>query len=191
MMSNIKHYKVWNSEHNIQKDVTAENLQDLLYKVTVEFDIGSADIKLVLEEDGTEVDDEDYFKFISSGTIFQILSQFQIWKPLPSGGNDVYDGPPGTISNELVSLLSGINSDLAKCLALSDSQLEEIANMSLVELSRLLVDSEQFATYFKEACEKELISREDNDDILYLLRMIDKHQSESVKRRKIDDTDSD
>ncbi|CAI9723996.1 DNA fragmentation factor subunit alpha-like [Octopus vulgaris] len=192
-MSFYKEYKVWNTQHNVQKEVKAESLEDLLIKAKAEFGIDSTtEVKLVLDEDGTEVDDEDYFQFVSSDTTLQILLSFQSWSPihLLRASYDVSDGPPA-LPNDLLLLLSGIKFDLAKCLALSDNHLEEITKIPVSDLATILVDSEQFARNFKEACEMELITREDNDDLLQLIRMAAEHQNGSVKRQKIDNTESD
>ena len=37
--------------------------------------------KVVLEEDGTEVDDDEYFQFLSNNTIFLLLAEDEQWTP--------------------------------------------------------------------------------------------------------------
>ena len=39
-----------------------------------------ARLTLVLQEDGTEVDDEDYFQCLDSGTVFLLLREGEKWK---------------------------------------------------------------------------------------------------------------
>ena len=34
-----------------------------------------------MEEDGTEVDDEEYFQCLESGTVFLLLREDEKWKP--------------------------------------------------------------------------------------------------------------
>ena len=45
------------------------------------------EVYLVLEEDGTEVDDEEYFQTIEANTMLMLLSKDDIWSP---------EGPPYT-----------------------------------------------------------------------------------------------
>ena len=45
------------------------------------------EVYLVLEEDGTEVDDEEYFKTIEGNTVLMLLLKDDIWSP---------EGPPYT-----------------------------------------------------------------------------------------------
>ena len=45
------------------------------------------EVYLVLEEDGTEVDDEEYFQTIEANTLLMLLSKDDIWSP---------EGPPYT-----------------------------------------------------------------------------------------------
>ena len=39
------------------------------------------EVYLVLEEDGTEVDDEEYFQTIEANTMLMLLSKDDIWSP--------------------------------------------------------------------------------------------------------------
>lgn len=68
---------------------------------------------------------------------------------------------------------------------------QEIIKMPISNLATILVDSEQFARNFKEACEIELITRETDDDLLQLIRMATQHQNERIKRQKLDNTEYD
>ena len=45
------------------------------------------EVYLVLEEDGTEVDDEEYFQTIEANTMLMLLNKDDIWSP---------EGPPYT-----------------------------------------------------------------------------------------------
>ena len=46
-------------------------------------------MNVVLEEDGTEVDEEDYFTFLPFNTTVMILRHGETWKP-PGAGNFLY-----------------------------------------------------------------------------------------------------
>ena len=39
------------------------------------------EVYLVIEEDGTEVDDEEYFSTLTNNTVFMLLFKEDIWSP--------------------------------------------------------------------------------------------------------------
>jgi hypothetical protein len=43
------------------------------------------DVRVVLEADGTEVDEEDYFSFLNSDATLMLLSPSQQWRPAGLG----------------------------------------------------------------------------------------------------------
>ena len=46
------------------------------------FDIDEGlEVYLVIEEDGTEVDDEEYFSTLTNNTVFMLLFKEDIWSP--------------------------------------------------------------------------------------------------------------
>ena len=47
------------------------------------------EVRVVLESDGTEVDEEDYFTFLPYNTTMMILRQGEHWRP-PGAGNSLF-----------------------------------------------------------------------------------------------------
>lgn len=43
-------------------------------------------VRVVLEADGTEVDDEDYFSFLPNDSILMLLTHTETWRPSGFGG---------------------------------------------------------------------------------------------------------
>ncbi|GAB1608305.1 uncharacterized protein LOC115213045 [Argonauta hians] len=77
---NAKAFKIWNSERTTKKPVVASNLQDLVLKGKLKLGLTTGtDIRLVLEADGTDVDDEDYFALLPTDTVFVLLESNEQW----------------------------------------------------------------------------------------------------------------
>ena len=57
---------------------TASSLKELREKVARKFEIDT-DFRLVLEKDGTEIDDESYFSTLPEQTVLVILRPGQFW----------------------------------------------------------------------------------------------------------------
>ncbi|CAE1322973.1 DFFA [Acanthosepion pharaonis] len=75
-----KAFKIWNSERTTKKSVVATNLQDLVSKGKLKLGLtDEAEIRLVLETDGTDVDDEDYFSLLPNDTVFVLLESDEQW----------------------------------------------------------------------------------------------------------------
>lgn len=79
-ISSAKAFKIWNSERTTKKPVVANNLQDLVAKGRLKLGLtDETEIRLVLETDGTDVDDEDYFALLPNDTVFVLLESDEHW----------------------------------------------------------------------------------------------------------------
>uniref|UniRef100_A0A8D0BHU1 Cell death inducing DFFA like effector a n=1 Tax=Salvator merianae TaxID=96440 RepID=A0A8D0BHU1_SALMN len=79
-------FRVCNHDRSNRRGVVANNLQDLISKTLDALMIASELITLVLEEDGTVVDTEDFFQSLEDNTHFMLLEKGQKWKPGPNHG---------------------------------------------------------------------------------------------------------
>ncbi|XP_028649552.1 cell death activator CIDE-B [Erpetoichthys calabaricus] len=77
-------FRVCNHDRTLKKGLTAGTLQELLEKAVDALLLCTA-VSLVLEEDGTEVDSENFFQTLSDGTTFVALEYGQTWKPSRGG----------------------------------------------------------------------------------------------------------
>ncbi|KAJ8927820.1 hypothetical protein NQ314_019702 [Rhamnusium bicolor] len=75
-----KPFKITNASREIRKGVVASSLEDLTSKVLEKLNIGG-DITVVLETDGTEIDDEEYFGTLDPNTSLMVLTSDQSWLP--------------------------------------------------------------------------------------------------------------
>ncbi|GFO28868.1 cell death activator cide-3-like [Plakobranchus ocellatus] len=73
-------FKVWNVDRTLKKSIMASSLHDLIQKACGKFN-KSGTPQVVLEEDGTEIEDEDYFSSLPDNSIFQILGSDEKWQP--------------------------------------------------------------------------------------------------------------
>ncbi|KAM9326734.1 lipid transferase CIDEC [Gastrophryne carolinensis] len=78
-------FKVCNWDRSLRKGIVADSLSDLLNKAQDAMLMGEA-ITLVLDEDGTVVDTEDFFQSLDSGVVFMALTKGQRWKPSQNAG---------------------------------------------------------------------------------------------------------
>lgn len=67
-------------KRTVRKGLTAASLQELLDKV-LETLLLRGVLTLVLEEDGTAVDSEDFFQLLEDDTCLMVLEQGQSWSP--------------------------------------------------------------------------------------------------------------
>ncbi|XP_030635478.1 lipid transferase CIDEB isoform X2 [Chanos chanos] len=75
-------FRVCSQDRETRKGVTAATLEELKEKVSQVLMLSSL-IALVCEEDGTEVDSDDFLMTLPDNTVFMALEQGQTWRPHP------------------------------------------------------------------------------------------------------------
>uniref|UniRef100_A0A8C6WV77 Cell death inducing DFFA like effector c n=1 Tax=Neogobius melanostomus TaxID=47308 RepID=A0A8C6WV77_9GOBI len=75
-----KPFRVTNAERSLKKGLTAHALEDLRHKVITVF--RRTVLVLVLEEDGTEIDSEDFFQTVPENSVLMVLDKGEKWTPL-------------------------------------------------------------------------------------------------------------
>ncbi|KAL7891521.1 hypothetical protein AOLI_G00009970 [Acnodon oligacanthus] len=73
-------FRVINSDRSIKKGIMADGLRDLLNKTMDAFHV-SCVAGLVLDEDGTGVDTEDFFQTLKDSTVLMVLEKGEKWTP--------------------------------------------------------------------------------------------------------------
>ncbi|XP_054990809.1 cell death activator CIDE-3 isoform X2 [Sorex araneus] len=73
--------KVSSADRSVRKGIMARSLDDLLGKVRDTELPASKPFSLVLEEDGTTVETEEYFQALADDTVFMVLQKGQKWQP--------------------------------------------------------------------------------------------------------------
>ncbi|NXV10862.1 CIDEA protein, partial [Cepphus grylle] len=71
-------FRVSNASRSSRKGIVASSLQELISKILDAFLI-SGIVTLVLEEDGTVVDTEEFFQSLDDNTHFMVLEKGQKW----------------------------------------------------------------------------------------------------------------
>lgn len=73
--------RVSTADRKVRKGITAHSLEDLLHKAQDILKLKNKPFSLVLEEDGTIVDTEEYFQALAKDTVFMVLQKGQKWQP--------------------------------------------------------------------------------------------------------------
>ncbi|XP_074054709.1 lipid transferase CIDEC [Macrotis lagotis] len=85
-MSKARPYRVSDVSRSIRKGIMADSLSDLSHKVQEALSVQNT-FSLVLEEDGTFIETEEYFQTLDEGTVFMVLEKGQKWQPAPNQGS--------------------------------------------------------------------------------------------------------
>ncbi|XKL62919.1 hypothetical protein PGB90_002752 [Kerria lacca] len=162
--------------------VVVSSLHGLIKKAQEKFGITS-DMKIVLESDGTEVDEEEYFSTLEQNTCFMILKVNEDWVP-PSEYNylkkfekDEVD----TCNSDLVHLLGRIRNDAGQLSMLNGKELELLSDMDPDSLGDIIQDKE-FLGEVKEASNRYLNDRRDAKEALKLLKIYHAATSNMIGR---------
>ncbi|XP_008853080.1 cell death activator CIDE-3 [Nannospalax galili] len=73
--------RVSTADRKVRKGIMAHSLEDLLHKAQDILKLKDKPFSLVLEEDGTIVETEEYFQALAKDTVFMVLQKGQKWQP--------------------------------------------------------------------------------------------------------------
>ena len=187
MSATRKPYKVLDRTRSSKKGVMASSLEEFTLtsrrKLGYPPDIG---VMVVLEEDGTEVDDDDYFQTLEPNTTLMLLHVGDRWSPLGvsgvTGHGDVTDH--GDHQHSLHGLLLRIVTDPGSISLLTEADMELLADMDIPTLtvthSRYDKD---FLNKIQEAATKHLSEKSQIRDTLALLKLYHKSNLKSETKR--------
>uniref|UniRef100_A0A4W6FA62 Cell death inducing DFFA like effector c n=1 Tax=Lates calcarifer TaxID=8187 RepID=A0A4W6FA62_LATCA len=75
-----KPFRVTNADRSVKKGIMADTLEDLMNKVSDSLSVQCVGA-LVLDEDGTGVDTEEFFQTLPDNTVLMVLEKGQKWTP--------------------------------------------------------------------------------------------------------------
>uniref|UniRef100_UPI0037E7BD21 cell death activator CIDE-3 n=1 Tax=Semicossyphus pulcher TaxID=241346 RepID=UPI0037E7BD21 len=75
-----KPFRVTNSDRSVKKGIMADTLADLMNKTSDSFSVPCVS-SLLLEEDGTGVDTEEFFQTLPDNAVLMVLEKDQKWTP--------------------------------------------------------------------------------------------------------------
>ncbi|XP_040851011.1 cell death activator CIDE-A [Ochotona curzoniae] len=81
LMHSTRPFRVSNHDRSSRRGVMASSLKELISKTLEALVITTGLVTLVLEEDGTVVDTEEFFQTLGDNTHFMILEKGQKWTP--------------------------------------------------------------------------------------------------------------
>lgn len=157
-----KPYKICDVNRDKKKGIVSSSLEDLLAKVPEKLGLPAENLTVVLESDGTEVDDEEYFSTLEPDTSLMILHGNEKWSPnMPKcqvsldQTDDVALGNKG----QVVNLVDRLQHNLCHISLLGGQDLELLSDMDPDSLADIVTDRDNriFLEQIKEASGRYLI----------------------------------
>ncbi|CAG5116310.1 unnamed protein product [Candidula unifasciata] len=194
MTEAVRPCKVWNFDRSVKKSVTASTLQELIEKGCSKLALNpTSRLRVVLEEDGTEVDEEEYFSLLPMNTTFLFLQNNEQWQP--GGGGDSRDEPDTSVTtglekDDLTSLIASLKCDLANIMTFSLEQLQQLVDHDTSKLAELMGQAERYTRAVQAACQRHLDEHAQTNEVADLLKLYHRARSSSgspmEKKRKVD-----
>lgn len=176
--SPTKPLKVWSWDRQKKISVTACSLHQAKMKgcenLKLSDDVDK--VTMVLEDDGTEVEDEDYFPFMPADTVLMFLAGDKKWTPREDMGIDEPDAASygEAWDSEMAGLLKGVRHDILRIVSFSEEQLQKIVDCDTALLSRYVGANERFTESLKEGCQRHLDERYRTSEIMNILEQLEK-----------------
>ncbi|XP_003228081.1 DNA fragmentation factor subunit alpha [Anolis carolinensis] len=163
-----------------QHGVAAASLQELRSKACELFaiDTASQPVTLVLAEDGTIVDDEDYFLCLPPNTKFVALAKDEKWACSSIDGGTAWlegevtdiDGPESG-EEKWQRLARQLKDDLSTIILMSEEDLQALIDVPCLDLARELSDTQAKVQALQETLQQVLDRREEERQSRQLLEL--------------------
>jgi len=168
----------------MKKGVMAQSLAELVSRGRAKLGYSSErSLYLVLEDDGTEVDEEDYFATLPPNTTLMLLYSEDRWTPFPSLDTPDHGGAGDQATNlqsHLVGLLIRLHGEPGTVALLSEAELELVAEMDIKDLPPSLNRfSPAFISQLQSAADRHLAEKAQIRDTLGLLKIYHNSQGTS------------
>ncbi|KYN17959.1 PREDICTED: DNA fragmentation factor subunit alpha-like [Trachymyrmex cornetzi] len=179
-------YKIVDHTRERRKGITASSLKELtnVARNRLAFPV-DADLTIVLEQDGTEVDDEEYFATLERNTSLMVLHGDQKWAAVGSSKTasrcivvDNVDNAEGGSKVDKIRrrrtliepLVSSLHSDPSHISLLGGTELETLSDMDPDSLGDIVPDR-LFLEQLKEASGRFLVEKRQAQESMALLQM--------------------
>lgn len=177
-----KPYKICDVNRDKKKGIVAESLEDILSKVPEKLGLPSEHLTVVLESDGTEVDDEEYFATLEPDTSLMVLHGQEKWSPnMPRCqiSLDQTDDASVCEKGQVASLVGKLHHNVCHISLLGGQDLELLSDMDPDSLADIVTDRDNkiFLEQIKEASGRILHEKRQAQDAMELLKLY--HQSVS------------
>ncbi|XP_038077817.1 uncharacterized protein LOC119745511 [Patiria miniata] len=182
-----KPLKVCDVRRNCRIGIVASTLQKLRTKIQDHFSItGSEEFEVVLEEDCTRVEDEEYFQTLPDNTVLMVVYHGQHWTKASTslaedtrGLVEVDGAGPSDSSNHLARVAERIARNPAVMAFLPKMDLEVVTDSDINQLQVLLHQSKDDAQFIQDACEKRLNELIRSEEATALLKLYDRAKTET------------
>ncbi|XP_034839991.1 uncharacterized protein Drep2 isoform X1 [Maniola hyperantus] len=75
-------FKIWDSSRNVRKGLVVTSFEELIHRGKEKLSVAASEpVRLVLESDGTQVEDGDYWRTLPPNTVLLLLRQGERWYP--------------------------------------------------------------------------------------------------------------
>ena len=175
-----KPFKITDFSREHRKGVVAASLEDLTSKIAEKLGV-RGEITIVLEGDGTEIDDDEYFATLEPHTNLMILTANQKWQPPAPPCRlsiDQLDDGKGT-GPELAGLVGKLKHNLCHVSLLGGAELELLSDMDPDSLVDITFPDKIFLEQLKEASGRYLSEKRQAQDAMDLLRLYQEKEAET------------
>lgn len=172
-----KPFKLVSHDRRTKKGVVAGSLEELMLKARALFNLGTEVFQLVLEEDGTEVLDDDYLLYLDNNTKLMVLRANSQWEAsFPAV--DETDCPGTGRSYNPVKILQKLVRSPGSIALLSEEELDVVS--SFTEHQNIGIPQSE-VEYLIETCQRELEQKKKIKDALDLVDLYQRAKEQSDK----------
>merc|ERR1712071_363134 len=172
-----KPYRITDLERKDVKGICAASLEEILLKARTCFDIGCDPIRVVLEEDGTEILGDDYFQTLDFNTKLMILKNSETYPPAnkPFAFVDEIDNISRVYRDpDPISTIKMLVNNPASIALISEEELEVVAEAESLDAGDFADISSKDLLYLQNACADQLENKQKLKNALAYIDLMEK-----------------
>jgi len=175
-MSSRKPYKVMDRTRSVKKGVMAASLEEFVGRGKEKLGYSTnTEVYAVLEEDGTEVDEDDYFQTLPNNTTLMLLYVGERWSPFSNPDAPDCGDLSANTTGRLIALLTRLEAEPGSIALMAEVDLELLAEMDCSALPPTFPRFDpEFLSQLQAAADKHLFEKSQIRDTLGLLRIYHK-----------------
>eukprot|EP00088_Acartia_fossae_P002768 TRINITY_DN11145_c0_g1_i1.p1 TRINITY_DN11145_c0_g1~~TRINITY_DN11145_c0_g1_i1.p1 ORF type:complete len:190 (+),score=46.94 TRINITY_DN11145_c0_g1_i1:42-611(+) len=179
-----KPFKILNRDRSAKKGIVVESLEDLFVKGRSRFGYPeNQKMQLLLEEDGTEIEDDEYLFSLPDNTLMVLIYDGDRWSGV--NGADEVDSKPQSVLTKLEDILVKLEQNPSRIALLSEPDLELLVDLDIhASYQGFHRFSSDFLKEVQRAAENHMIEKGQLRDTIGLLELYHQTNQANVKRKK-------
>jgi len=174
-------FRITDAQRKETKGICAATLDGVVKKTRKHFEIGTDAITIVLEEDGTELVDDEYLQTLDPNTKLMVLKAGETWHQQFSFVDETDRSGGGSAIPDPVNVVKMLVKNPASIALLSEEELEVVVEAEDLNASQFWDLSSADLAFLQNACADQLDTKQQLKNALDFIGIVEKATKQTEK----------